>query len=74
MYIGRKLAQLDAVPLKEWEMNELLYHHDILSNTAQFLNVEGVSLHAQVIKEIEARGGVPHGRGGWDHSSRVIYD
>ncbi|WCK55345.1 hypothetical protein PP175_05050 [Aneurinibacillus sp. Ricciae_BoGa-3] len=74
MYIGRKLDTLETVPLQDWSMNELLYHHDLMSNAVHYLNAEGVSFHGNIIKEIETRGGVPHDRGGWDHSSRVIYD
>jgi hypothetical protein len=74
MYVGRKFDELTNVPLDKWEMKELLYHHDMMNELVQFLNVQGTSYHHRIIEEIESRGGVSGDQGGWDHSSRVIYD
>ncbi|MBN6187901.1 hypothetical protein JQN58_13445 [Aneurinibacillus sp. BA2021] len=74
MYVGRRLDELNDVPLGQWEIRELLYHHTMMSEAAAFLNAQGVSYHHKIIEEIEKRGGIPGDRGGWDHSSRIIYD
>jgi hypothetical protein len=74
MYVGRAFDELDDVPLSEWDMKELLYHHNMMREMLPFLNAQGTSYHHKIIEEIERRGGVPGDRGGWDHSSRIIYD
>ncbi|CEH28902.1 hypothetical protein AM501_27060 [Aneurinibacillus migulanus] len=74
MYVGRKLDELSDMPIAEWEMKELLYHHDMMSEMAPFLNTQGISYHHKIIEEVEKRGGVPSDEGAWDHSSRIIYD
>jgi hypothetical protein len=74
MYVGRKLDQLDDIPMSEWDIKELLYHHEMMNEMLDFMNAQGTSYHQKIITEIEQRGGVPHDRGSWDHSSRIIYD
>ncbi|MFT9848704.1 hypothetical protein [Aneurinibacillus sp. REN35] len=74
MYVGRRLDELSDVPLAQWKIEELLYYHNMMSETAAFLNTQGVSYHHKIIEEIDNRGGIPGDGGGWDHSSRVIYD
>jgi len=74
VYIGRELSELTMTPVKQWELNELLYFHHAMSEMAAYLNAEGVSLHSKVIHELEARGPIGGDRGGWDHSSMPVYD
>ncbi|PTX60745.1 hypothetical protein C8P63_10855 [Melghirimyces profundicolus] len=58
MYMGRTLDELTGVPVSEWEMEELSYHHFAMSQLSPLMNAQGISLHHQVIKEIERRGGL----------------
>lgn len=74
MYIGRDLSELTMTSLNDWELNELLYYHHSMSQLAAYLNAEGTSMHAKIIKELESRGPVGGDGGGWDHSSAPIYD
>jgi hypothetical protein len=45
-------------PLAEWDLEELSYHHFIMSQMSPYMNQQGTSLHRQLIKEIEKRGGL----------------
>ena len=74
MYIGRKISELNNLPISEWDMKELAYYHENMSHLADFLNQQGVSIHHKIIEEIQNRGGVPKSTGAWDHSSQIIYD
>lgn len=74
MYVGRRLDELSDTPMAQWEMKELLYHHNMMNQMAPFLNTQGVSYHQKIIGEVEKRGGIPGDQGAWDHSSRIIYD
>jgi hypothetical protein len=58
MYMGRDLEELSAVPLAEWELEELSFHHFMMSQMSPWMNAQGVSLHQQLIAEIERRGGL----------------
>ncbi|MFC4077674.1 hypothetical protein [Salinithrix halophila] len=61
VYKGRNLEELTAVPLSDWEMDELAYHHDAMAQMSPLMNAQGISLHHQLIEEIERRGGL-HGK------------
>lgn len=74
MYVGRKMEELEDIPLHQWDLNELAFHHDVMSQLVAFMNQEGVALHRSIIEEIENRGGMPRREGAWDHASRIIYD
>nr|WP_246064935.1 hypothetical protein [Melghirimyces algeriensis] len=56
--MGRTLDELTGVPISEWDMEELSYHHFSMSQMSPLMNAQGISLHNQVIKEIERRGGL----------------
>ncbi|TCS92804.1 hypothetical protein [Hazenella coriacea] len=60
MYLGRDLSELNMTPIPDWAMEELSYHHYMMSQMSPFMNEQGVSLHRDVIKEIERRGGLAH--------------
>jgi hypothetical protein len=74
VYVGRDFPELTMTPLKQWDLNELLYFHHAMSQLAAYLNTEGVSLLAKIIRELESRGPVGGDAGGWDHQSAPIYD
>ncbi|WP_044641091.1 hypothetical protein [Risungbinella massiliensis] len=58
MYAGRNLDELKMTTLSEWNLEELSYHHYMMSQLAPYINQEGTSLHVDMIKEIEKRGGL----------------
>lgn len=58
MYLGRDLSELNMTPISDWEMEELSYHHYMMSQMSPLLNTQGASLHKEVIREIERRGGL----------------
>lgn len=74
MYVDRSFPELNDTPLNQWEMKELAYYHDQLSQLADVLNEQGRSIHQKIIEEITNRGGLPRDEGGWDHPSQIIYD
>ncbi|MCH5586586.1 hypothetical protein MK805_16730 [Shimazuella sp. AN120528] len=55
MYFGRDLEELSTIPMKNWEIDELSYHHYMLSQMSPLMNEQGVNLHHQVIDEIMKR-------------------
>lgn len=60
MYFGRDLEELNNIPIESWEIDELSYHHYILSQMSPLMNEQGVSLHHQVVDEITKRGQHKH--------------
>jgi len=74
MYVGRKLSELNDIPLTKWDIKELAYYHHTMSEMADFLNFQGVSIHHKIIDEIESRGSLPKDKGSWEQASQIIYD
>jgi len=74
MFVGRELTDLNDTSMQKWDMKELAYYHHTMSQMADMLNQQGVSLHHKIIDEITKRGGIPKDSGAWDHSSQIIYD
>lgn len=58
MYAGRDMTELSMIPKSEWDKNELAFFHHSLQQMSPYLNSEGVSIHRQIIQEIEHRGGL----------------
>jgi hypothetical protein len=56
--MGRDLDELSMIPLAEWDLEELSYHHYMMAQLSPLMNAQGVSLHHDLIKEIERRGGL----------------
>ncbi|MBD1373373.1 hypothetical protein IC620_13545 [Hazenella sp. IB182357] len=55
MYTGRNLDELSMIPLSEWDLEELSYHHYMMAQMSPLMNQQGVSLHQDLIHEIEGR-------------------
>lgn len=71
MYTGRDMTELSMIPKSEWDKNELAFFHHSLQQMTPYLNSEGVSIHRQIIQEIEHRGGLePEGA----DENTMIYD
>jgi hypothetical protein len=58
MYNGRNLDELKMTLLTNWQLEELSYHHYMMSQMAPYMNHEGTRLHVELIKEMEKRGGL----------------
>lgn len=57
MYSGRDMTELSMMAKSDWNDNELSFFHHSFQQIAPYLNSEGVSIHREIIKEIENRGG-----------------
>lgn len=74
MYVGRDIPELTMIPKTEWHDKELAHFHESMKQTAAYLNEEGVSLHNEIIKEIERRGGLQHRDATWTNGTRLNHD
>ncbi|MCM3217931.1 hypothetical protein ABER75_09735 [Niallia taxi] len=74
MYVGRDMTELAMIDKGEWKDSELAYFHHSLQQMAQYLNVEGVSIHNKIIEEIENRGGLQRNEATWTNGTEVSYD
>lgn len=74
MYVGRDMSELATLTTDEWTDKELAFFHHSLQQMTQFLNSEGVSIHQDVIKEIESRGGLHRDEADYQHGTRPNYE
>jgi hypothetical protein len=54
----RTLHELSSLRTGEWTVDELAYHHRVMSELSPWLNAQGAHIHSQIIQEIERRGGL----------------
>jgi hypothetical protein len=74
MYVGRDMTELSMIPKNEWKNSELAFFHHSLQQIMPYLNSEGATIHREIIKEIEERGGLHRDEADWTHGTRVSYD
>ncbi|MFX3623315.1 MAG: hypothetical protein ACE3JP_04535 [Ectobacillus sp.] len=74
MYVGRDMTELSMIPKNEWKKEELAYFHHSLQQIMPYLNAEGQTIYKEIIKEIEARGGLERHEADWTHGTRVTYE
>ncbi|MDZ5474556.1 hypothetical protein SM124_23040 [Bacillus sp. 31A1R] len=74
MYVGRDMTELSMIPKTEWKKSELAFFHHTLQQMVPYLNVEGQTIHREIIEEIESRGGLKRQEADWTHGTRVSYD
>lgn len=74
MYVGRDFTELSMMPKTEWEKSELAFFHHSLQQIAPYLNKEGLTIHREIIEEIENRGGLNRLEADYTHGSKTIYD
>ncbi|QFT88045.1 hypothetical protein FIU87_05185 [Bacillus sp. THAF10] len=74
MYVGRDMTELSMTSKKEWRDEELAYFHHSLQQMVPYLNEEGQSIHREIVKEIEARGGFQRHEADWTHGTHISYD
>lgn len=74
MYVGRDMTELSMMPKSEWDKSELAFFHHSFQQIAPYLNSEGVSIHQEIIEEIENRGGFKRNEADYTHGTKMIYD
>ena len=58
MYTGRDMTELSMMAKADWNKDELTFFHHSLQQIAPYLNSEGVTIHREIIEEIQNRGGI----------------
>ncbi|MFC0273820.1 hypothetical protein ACFFIX_20750 [Metabacillus herbersteinensis] len=74
MYIGRDMTELSMMSKRDWKNTELEYFHHSLQQIVPYLNAEGQSIHREIVKEIEERGGLKYNEADYTHGTRISYD
>jgi hypothetical protein len=74
MYVGRDMTELSMIPKSEWDKRELAFFHHSLQQIAPYLNSEGVSIHRDIIIEIENCGGIKRDQADYEHGTKMVYD
>ncbi|CEG25860.1 hypothetical protein [Bacillus sp. B-jedd] len=74
MYVGRDMTELTMMPKSEWDSSELAFFHHSLQQVMPYLNVEGQTIHREIVEEIEKRGGLNRGEADYTHGTKVHYD
>lgn len=73
MYVGRDMTELSMMSIDQWSDKELAYFHHSMQQVTPYLNVEGVTIHREIIEEIERRGGLQH-EATWTNGSEIHPD
>lgn len=74
MYIGRDMTELSMMSKTEWKDSEIAFYHHSLQQMVPYLNAEGQSIHREIIKEIERRGGLKRQEATYTQGTEVVYD
>lgn len=74
MYVGRDMTELSMMPKTEWNDSELAFFHHSLQQITPYLNVEGQTIHREIIEEIESRGGLKTHEADYTHGTTFFYD
>lgn len=74
MYIGRDMTELLMMSKKDWKDSELAFFHHSLQQVVPYLNLEGQTIHREIIEEIVQRGGLKRHEADYTHGTEVTYD
>ncbi|ELK48812.1 cytosolic protein [Halobacillus sp. ACCC02827] len=74
MYVGRDLSALTMESKQEWQDKELGYFHYALSQSAPYLNAEGVTLLREINNEIKRRGLKGSKEATWTNGTHTVID
>jgi hypothetical protein len=74
MYSGRDMTELSMMSKTDWNDNELAFFHHSLQQIAPYLNSEGVTIHREIIEEIENRGGIKRQEADYTHGTKTSFD
>ncbi|ASS89260.1 hypothetical protein FB379_12717 [Aeribacillus composti] len=54
----RDMTELSMISKQAWSSEELQHYHRAFQQIMPYLNIEGHTIHREIIEEIEARGGI----------------
>lgn len=74
MYVGRDMTELSMMAKSDWKNSELAFFHHSLQQITPYLNVEGQTIHREIIEEIENRGGIKRQEADYTHGTMTVYD
>ncbi|MRX73895.1 hypothetical protein GJU40_17305 [Bacillus lacus] len=74
MYVGRDMSELGMMSKKDWKNSELAHFHHSFQQIMPYLNVEGQTIHREIIEEIQTRGGLHRNEADYTHGTEVSYD
>lgn len=74
MYVGRDMTELSMLQKKDWRDSELAYFHHTLQQMVPYLNSEGQSIHKEIVREIENRGGLTRNEATYTQGTEIITD
>ncbi len=74
MYVGRDMTELSMMSKTDWKDSELAFFHHSFQQVVPYLNVEGQSVHRQIVQEIERRGGFKRHEADYTHGTEITYD
>jgi hypothetical protein len=74
MYVGRDMTELSMMSKKEWKNEELAFFHHSLQQVVPYLNVEGQTIHREIVQEITSRGGLNRSEATYTQGTRTQYD
>ncbi len=74
MYVGRDMTELTMMSKHDWKDSELAYFHHSLQQIMPYLNTEGQTIHREIMKEIEGRGGLKRQEADYTHGTHITYD
>ena len=74
MYVGRDMTELSMESKQDWQDRELGYFHYALSQTAPYLNQEGVTILREINNEIKRRGGLKEREASWTNGTQPVID
>ncbi|CAM4337719.1 hypothetical protein BAMA_23625 [Bacillus manliponensis] len=74
MYVGRDMTELSMTSKDEWTQDELMHFHHSLQQIMPYLNAEGQTIYKEIVKEVEARGGLKRSEADWTHGTKIIAD
>jgi hypothetical protein len=74
MYVGRDMTELSMMSKKEWKDSELAFFHHSLQQVVPYLNVEGQTIHREIVQEIASRGGLNQTEANYTQGTRIQFD
>ncbi|MGD6818453.1 hypothetical protein [Metabacillus sp. 84] len=74
MYVGRDMTELSMIRKRDWKDEELAYFHHSLQQILPYMNSEGLTIHREIMQEIEERGGMKRNEADYTHGTRISYD
>jgi len=74
LYEGRDFTRLSMESKQDWQDGELGYFHYALSQTAPYLNSEGVTILREINEEIKRRGGLQQREAVWTSDASIFKD